>query len=728
MRPLTRLFLLALCLSAPPLLPAERLYLDYSTYLGGLGNDRATALAVGPNGVVWLAGSTDSADFPTGAPWQSSLAGYPDAFVACLSASGSGLIYSSYLGGALTDRGYGVAVDSGGVATVSGTTESDDFPTRSPFQGGRAGYTDIFLTRLSPDGSALVFSTYLGGVLHDYATTVARDGDGGAVVTGYTQSFDFPLRNAYQSSFRGGTYDAFVSHLSSTGSVLLYSTLLGGSGMEWGQEIVCDSAGRDWVAGYTASADFPTREPYQASSAGGYDAFLSRFYSDGSLLFSGYIGGSGYEDGYGLCLASSGEPIISGSTGSSDYPTRDAYQASFAGASPSKWDIAVARFTSSGSELVYATYLGGSEAETGFGVALDSAGRVCLTGSTYSDDFPVCAPLPVGRAGLTDAVVVRLSSSGSALDYSTFLGGNDEDNGWAIGLDAEGNACVAGKTSSGDFPVSGAYQSTHGGGEDAFAAKLGFRAPTPPPYVIDSGDYDGDGTSEIGVFRGSSGLWSIRELTRVYFGGSADYPVPADYAGDGTASLAVFRPADGLWSVRGVTRLYFGVSGDYLVPGDYGGNGTSAPAVFRPSAGLWSVRNVTRVYFGGAADTAVPGLYRGAGQGKIPAVYRPSQGRWSVFGLTRFYFGSSADAPVAGDYGGDAGWEAAVFRPENGMWSVRDTTRIYFGGSLDAPVPAKYPGSPNDALGVFRPSSGLWSVRNLTRLFFGSTGDVPVTR
>ncbi len=553
-----RWFLLALCLSAPPLLPAERLYLDYSTYLGGLGNDRATALVVGSDGVIWLAGSTDS----------------------------------------------------------------DDFPTRSPFQGGRAGSTDVFLVRLSPDGSALVFSTYLGGALHDYAMTVALDGGGGAGITGYTQSFDFPRWNAYQSSFRGGTYDAFVSHLSSTGSVLLYSTLLGGSAMEWGQGIVCDSAGRDWVAGYTLSGDFPTQNPYQPSSAGAQDIFLSRFSSGGSLLYSTYLGGGGDEDCYDVCLDSSGSVYMIGRSGSEDFPTRDPYQASYAGAYPTKYDIVISRFTPTGSALSYSTYLGGAESESGMGIALDPEGRIYATGLTYSADFPVCAPYQATMAGMPDAIVCRLTLAGSALDYSTYLGGGGEDNGWAIGLDAAGNACVGGRTYSTDFPVSNAYQSTHSGGEDAFLAKLIFRAPTPPPYVVDSGDYDGDGTSEIGVFRGSSGLWSIRDLTRVYFGGSADYPVPADYAGDGTASLAVFRPADGLWSVRGVTRLYFGASGDWLVPGDYGGNGTSAPAVFRPSAGLRSVRNVTRVYFGGAADTAVPGLYRGAGQGKIPAVYR----------------------------------------------------------------------------------------------------------
>jgi hypothetical protein len=661
-------------------------------------------------------------------PLQPSSAGGDDVFVARLAASGSGLVYSTYLGGGLTDWAFAVAVDSNGSATVSGKTESNDFPTVSPYQAARAGYTDAFLSRLSSTGSALVFSTYLGGTSHDYATGVALDAEGGAGITGYTQSGDFPVPNAYQSSHRGGTYDAFVSRLSSTGSSLVYSTYLGGSGMEWGQRIAVASDDSAWVVGYTQSGNFPTQEPCQASLAGDSDIFLSRFSSGGSLLFSGYWGGSGYEDGYGLCLNGSGEPCVAGSSGSNDFPIRDAYQTSFAGAYPNKWDIAISRFSSSGSDLIYSTYLGGSETESGFGIALDSEGRICITGSTYSSDFPMCVPYQGGMAGMPDAFVSRFSSSGSALDYSTYLGGSGEDNGWDIGLDAAGNACVAGRTSSGDFPMSNAYQSTHCGGEDAFVARLTFRAPTPPPFVIDSGDYDGDGTSDIGIFRGSSGLWSVRNLTRLNFGSSADCPVPADYAGDGTSLPAVFRPSAGLWSIRGLTRIYFGGRGDYLVPADYSGDGTAAPAVFRPSAGLWSIRNITRFYFGSSADQPVPGVYRTSGESKTPAVFRPSEGLWSIRDLTRFYFGSSGDSPVPGNYSEEPLREAAVFRPATGMWSVRDLTRVYYGGSADDPIPARYTGGPTDGIGVFRPATGLWSVRNLTRLYFGTSGDIPVTR
>jgi hypothetical protein len=252
--------------------------------------------------------------------------------------------------------------------------------------------------------------------------------------------------------------------------------------------------------------------------------------------------------------------------------------------------------------------------------------------------------------------------------------------------------------------------------------------PTPPPAALDSGDYNGDGDSDIGVFRPSSGLWSVRNLTRVYFGSSADCPASADYNGDGTSEMAVFRPSSGLWSVRDLTRFYFGSSADAAVPGDYSGNGTAAAGIFRPSSGLWTIRGVTRLYFGSSADQAAPGLYWSPWAKKLPAIYRSSSGLWSVRDLTRFYFGGFSDIPVPGNYDGDPCWDGAVYRPSSGLWSVRNVTRLYFGGSADRPVPAKYTGMLTEEIGVHRASQGLWSVRSLTRVYFGSTGDIPVTR
>jgi parallel beta-helix repeat protein len=245
-----------------------------------------------------------------------------------------------------------------------------------------------------------------------------------------------------------------------------------------------------------------------------------------------------------------------------------------------------------------------------------------------------------------------------------------------------------------------------------------------PPWIH---DYNGDGTSDIAVFRGSSGMWSIRDLTRVYLGLSSDDLVPDDYNGDGTTDTAIFRVSSGMWSVRDITRFYLGGAGDQPVPGDYRGDGTAEGGIFRPPLSLWSIRNVTRTYLGVTGDTAIPGYYDGD-ETKDIAVFRGTSGMWSVLNLTRFYFGSSDDRLVPGDYAGPREWEGGIFRESTGLWSIRNVTRIYLGSANDWALPADYNGNGVDEAGIFRDSTGLWSVRDLTRVYFGATDDIPVTR
>jgi hypothetical protein len=252
-------------------------------------------------------------------------------------------------------------------------------------------------------------------------------------------------------------------------------------------------------------------------------------------------------------------------------------------------------------------------------------------------------------------------------------------------------------------------------------------SPTPLHARSGGGDYDGDGTSDTAVFRPATGLWSIRNLTRFYFGGSADLPVPGDFSGNGTAAAAVFRPASGLWSVRSLTRFYMGSSQDWALPGNYGGDGTSHPVIFRSATGLWSIRDLTRIFYGGDSSIPVPADYDGDGTGDI-AVFQPSLSRWAVRGLTGFYFGLSGDEAVPFDSEGDGTEEAAVFRPLGGLWASRGVTGIYFGLSGDRPVPGRYGGPAADLPAVFRPATGLWSIRDLTRFFFGSSSDLPASR
>ncbi len=251
---------------------------------------------------------------------------------------------------------------------------------------------------------------------------------------------------------------------------------------------------------------------------------------------------------------------------------------------------------------------------------------------------------------------------------------------------------------------------------------------TRAPLQVFAGDFSGNGTSQIAIFRPSSGLWSIRNYANYYFGRSGDIPVPGDYNNNGRSDIAIFRPSTGLWAIRNVGNYYFGRSGDIPVPADYNGNGRIDIAIFRPSTGLWAIRNVGNYYFGRSGDSPVPGDYNNNGRADI-AIFRPSSGLWSIRNYANYYYGRSGDNPVpmnrlSGNY-----VVPAIFRPSTGLWSVRGQYYTYYGRSGDVPVPGRWTGSANpDRYAIFRPSTGLWSIWNVGSYYFGKSGDIPVTR
>ena len=258
--------------------------------------------------------------------------------------------------------------------------------------------------------------------------------------------------------------------------------------------------------------------------------------------------------------------------------------------------------------------------------------------------------------------------------------------------------------------------------------------PDPSQLVFPRGDYNGDGTSDIAVFRVLSGLWAVRGITRLYFGTPQDLPVPADYTGNGTTDIGIYRGSSGLWAIRNVTRDYFGGPTGRPVPGDYNGDGSSDIAIFQEGSGLWAVRSVTRTYFGATGDFPVPGDYNGDGMFDIGVLRRRiGSDQWIVKDLSRFYFGDGMGIAVAGDYDGDGTWEAARYAPLTydsplGRWVVRGMSDIIYGLATDLPVPADYAGDGSVRPAIFREDSGLWAVRDMTRCYFGAWYDVPVTR
>jgi len=437
--------------------------LIYSTYLGGSGNDYGYGIAVDSRGCAYMTGCTDSGDFPTQNPYQTHKTAY-DVFVTKLSADGQSLIYSTYLGGNDDDSGEGITIDSSGCSYITGYTDSIDFPIQNQYQTNQAD-RDIFVTKLSANGGLLIYSTYLGGSGNDYGYGIAVDGSGCAYITGYTYSSDFPTENPYQTDQTN--IDAFVTKLSANGDSLIYSTYLGGSGVEEGDAISIDKDGYAYVLGTTNSDDFPTVPHYSGSIKGILDVFITKVSKDGSsLIFSGYFGGNDIDFGCDVNIDESGYINIVGYTSSTDFPVQNAIQNSNNG----KTDVFVIKMTSDANSLVYSTYLGGNDDDHGYGITVDSSGCAYITGDTYSTDFPTKYSYQTDQPG-GDVFVTKLSFDGQSFIYSTYLGGNSDDWGKGIAVDSNDYAYITGHTSSGNFPTQNPYQ-TNQPGHDAFVTKL----------------------------------------------------------------------------------------------------------------------------------------------------------------------------------------------------------------------------------------------------------------
>ncbi len=313
-------------------LTADGQNLVYSTFLGG-GNDdyQWGGIALDSSGCLYITGATKSPDFPLSDPIQTSKSGGTDAFVVKLAADGMHLGYATYLGGNRFDYGKGIAVDAGGCAYVTGQTLSEDFPVRSAMQTNIAGDSDAFAVKFSKEGHELIYATYLGGMREDQGFAVTVSPEGEAYVTGRTESYDFPVVNAFQDSKAGGV-DAFVTKFAADGQSLDFSSYLGGSSYDFGRCITVNTAGHIYVSGDTHSLDFPVSDPVQGDLAGSTDIFVTKLEADGKGIFkSTFLGGSDFDWGMGMAVDGSGSAYLTGSVWSSDFPVKNAFQPNFAG-------------------------------------------------------------------------------------------------------------------------------------------------------------------------------------------------------------------------------------------------------------------------------------------------------------------------------------------------------------------------------------------------------------
>jgi hypothetical protein len=459
----------------------DPLVLGYSTFLGGGGGaDIGWGIAVNESGNAYVAGETASIHFPTTpGVFDSTYNGAEDAFVAELNASGSALVYGTYVGGNGRDRAFGLAVDTAGNAYVTGDTESANFPTTpgafdTTYNGAGDYYGDAFAVKLNASGSALVYGTYLGGTNDDSALGIAADGAGDAYVIGFTKGMDFPTTpGAFDTTWDGGV-DAFVVKLNPSGSALTYGTYLGGSGDEYGTAIAVDGAGNAYVTGVTYSPDFPaTPGAFDTTYTGIEDAFVAKLNASGSsLLYASYLGGSIATYGYAIAVDGSGNAFVTGTTSSPDFPaTPGAFDTTFNGGPR---DAFVVKLGASGSSVTYGTYLGGSDGDFGYAIAVDGVGNTYVTGVTYSVDFPTTADaFDTTFNGNQDAFVAKLNPVGSALVYGTYLGGSNDDYGFGVAVDQSGNTYVTGASFSTDFPTTpGALKRRNRGASDGIVAKF----------------------------------------------------------------------------------------------------------------------------------------------------------------------------------------------------------------------------------------------------------------
>ncbi|MHA2215475.1 MAG: Loki-CTERM sorting domain-containing protein [Candidatus Hodarchaeales archaeon] len=475
---------------------------EFSTYLGGSNHETVYGLTLDDSNNIYIIGTTLSSDFPTTqGVYNRTHSGGRDLFVTKMSPDGLTIVFSTLIGPATGFFNGRIALDSSNNIIIAAETDSSNFPTTTGvYDETHNGDSEVVVAKLSTDGSNLIFSTFIGGTAFDEVTSITIDSSDNIFITGTTDSSDFPTTsNAYQQ-IKNGSTDSYVTKLSADGSNLEFSTFIGGNGNEWFPMIALDSQNNIIISGGTASSNFPTTpSALYSSPIGGSglnwppfgiickDLFISKFSTDGSeLLYSSYLGGDGNEYVNAMILDSSDNIIITGATGSTDFPTSsNAYDKIYSGASGGdpNWinDIFVTKIAADGSTVLASTYLGGSGSfEYGRGIELDDSNNIYLTGVTGSSNYPVTAnALQPTIGGNDDSFISVLSADMSNLNYSTFFGGSSLEDGYSIHRDDQGFIYITGMTISTDMMSTNAINSTNNGLTDIYVLKMDIPVSTP---------------------------------------------------------------------------------------------------------------------------------------------------------------------------------------------------------------------------------------------------------
>jgi hypothetical protein len=470
--------------------------LTYSTYLGGNFAEYGFGIAADDAGNFYITGMTNSSNFPTVNPYQATNHGIDDVIVAKFNPAGQP-IYITYLGGSHVEWGLDITVDADGNAYLTGFTASTNFPVANAYQPTNGGIYDAFVTKLNPTGSALVFSTYLGGDDTEnshgsglQSGAIALDANRNVYVTGYTNSTNFPVLNAIQPNLVN-IDDGFITKFNPAGSAIIWSTYLGGVRNDQPKGIAVDTSGNVVIAGLTTSDNYPTVNAYQSSLLGTYDAFVSKINAAGSaLVYSTYFGGNDYEYvdmALDVAVDPTGNAYITGFTGSWDFPIAGlAFQPTYNGGV----DAFVSKFTPIGG-LSYSTFLGGNWSDDASSIAVNSAGEAFVFGSTQSPNFPTMNPLFTQLRGSEDAFVTHLNATASGVIFSTYFGGSNNREMQAAGaitIDQNNNIYITGNTEASDFPTTAnAYQPFRASVHDAFVSRISESSPTPTATPASNG-------------------------------------------------------------------------------------------------------------------------------------------------------------------------------------------------------------------------------------------------
>jgi len=696
--------------------------LVYCGYIGGSSHDWGQSIAVDGSGNAYVAGYTYSTQdsFPVKVGpdlTHNSILEWADAFVAKVNASGTALVYCGYIGGSSGDEGKGIAVDGSGNAYITGRTWS--FQNTFPVIGGpdliyNGGDYDAFVAKVNASGTALVYCGYIGGLGDDEGYGIAVDGSGNAYVTGYTLSTEatFPVIGGPDLWYNGNlNRDAFVAKVNSIGTTLLYCGYIGGSGHDWGYGIAVDGSGNAYVAGDTQStqATFPVIGGPDLTHNGSSDAFVAKVNASGTaLVYCGYIGGSGWDRGNSIAVDGSGNAYVTGDTGSAQatFPVIGGPDLTYNG----YYDAFVAKVNASGTALVYCGYIGGSDDDYSYGIAVDGTGNAYVTGgtdSTEEDVFPVIGgPDLTHNGGYSDAFVAKVNASGTGLVYCGYIGGLGPDVGRGIAVDGTGNAYVTGDTESTQtaFPVIVGPDLTYNGGyPDAFVAKIS--SITKDDFL---GTWDGQGV----YYRNSdTGAW-------VKMASPATLITAGDLGGDGVDDLIGIWPTQGgVWvksSMNGAwTKL--STTATHIAAGDMNGDGradflgtwTGQGVFFRNSAnGIW-------VQMASSADMIAAGDLDGDGKDDLIGIWPAQGGVWVKYSKTGAWakLSSTAKDIAAGDMNGDGrvdflgAWDGqgVYFRNSmNGLWvKIATPADQVTCGDLDADGKA-------DLIGNWPTQGGVW--------------------